>query len=426
MNNIALILLLHIIVLSHEKANAQGSRLIGRANYVWTGSAYVPIDTTGYFYATHRGGDLCHPLNFDSAITKVYGSSLTNYKRILKTYTGSGSLTRATTSTWNASTWRDSCRHSMTSSGGHLTSPLLCETWSGTSWDSAYKKVFTYVTSGDILNVKRYAYTSSGFVLDSERVFTYGAGTTNSQGQQYDFDYEQGTFYNTNDYSYTVPNRELFATSTHGYWSGSTIVYCFRYNYNYDGSGNLITKTFQVYNATTGAWDNKRLFTYSSFTTGHMPLLEIDMQWDTTGAGFWYNYEKFDYTYNSFNQMTSRTGYAWSGSAWAYALGQSLSYYYYEGYNPLAVASKDETMQLSIFPNPAKDVLHISIQQTEPAALTIALYDMAGREVFEANIAAKSKTETNIHTTHLPAGNYVVKVTGRDSARSEKVIISHQ
>lgn len=74
---------------------------------------------------------------------------------------------------------------------------------------------------------------------------------------------------------------------------------------------------------------------------------------------------------------------------------------------------------LSLFPNPAADVVRISC----PATITsVAISDMTGRTVAEPTVSGKDMT---VSTSDLANGMYLFRITTADGTYTEKVTISH-
>jgi len=78
--------------------------------------------------------------------------------------------------------------------------------------------------------------------------------------------------------------------------------------------------------------------------------------------------------------------------------------------------------ELSVAPNPARDVLHVSYRLTEDEALRMALYDMLGREV----LAARESPGPGWHVSMLPvagvsSGQYILAL--RTGSGSENISV---
>ncbi len=82
-------------------------------------------------------------------------------------------------------------------------------------------------------------------------------------------------------------------------------------------------------------------------------------------------------------------------------------------------------LDFSIFPNPAKDHLNILVEIEREGPLDIALYDQAGRRVYELKRHSISKGHQMItlNNLNLPTGIYIVKVRAGNVFRTEKVVV---
>ena len=75
--------------------------------------------------------------------------------------------------------------------------------------------------------------------------------------------------------------------------------------------------------------------------------------------------------------------------------------------------NETEKTNLKVFPNPVRDILNISTQQSK---LKVQLYDMQGKLILHKNINVNNNYELNI--TDIVTGNYILNI--RDS--NDKII----
>jgi serine protease AprX len=83
---------------------------------------------------------------------------------------------------------------------------------------------------------------------------------------------------------------------------------------------------------------------------------------------------------------------------------------------------KNELSKVTVWPNPAKDVLNVNFGQ-ELSNGSASLTDMSGRMVFQTKSGAISGQNLTINTSGLSSGFYVLTVTSKDKSLSKKVII---
>ena len=79
----------------------------------------------------------------------------------------------------------------------------------------------------------------------------------------------------------------------------------------------------------------------------------------------------------------------------------------------------DKTI-FSIYPNPAKDLVHINSNRNNGLA-NIMVYDMNGRQVLKSKIDLV--TTNTINTSRLQSGIYVIKIFGNNISHTQKLII---
>jgi len=77
---------------------------------------------------------------------------------------------------------------------------------------------------------------------------------------------------------------------------------------------------------------------------------------------------------------------------------------------------ENEAIRISIFPNPATDVLNIASESIS----RVEVFNMAGQRVWEGQY---SENEITIATSNWAPGTYMVKVTAQGTAKVEKVIV---
>jgi hypothetical protein len=126
---------------------------------------------------------------------------------------------------------------------------------------------------------------------------------------------------------------------------------------------------------------------------------------------------------------------AWN-SSYPYAVGPT----FYGTYSDRSVSSVSETTttyttatgshlvdmeetNISIFPNPASDLIAIQVKGLVKTKLTVELYDVTGKKVRVQTIL-RGQTIGCFDTQSLYEGTYILKITNGDSVKIEKVVIS--
>ena len=83
--------------------------------------------------------------------------------------------------------------------------------------------------------------------------------------------------------------------------------------------------------------------------------------------------------------------------------------------------SQINSASITVFPNPANDVLTISISQQTISPITISIYDITGRLM---NAVKTNKNNTSIDVSNLNNGIYFINITGSDFNTSRKISIN--
>ena len=88
-----------------------------------------------------------------------------------------------------------------------------------------------------------------------------------------------------------------------------------------------------------------------------------------------------------------------------------------------SVSVKPELLErlITVYPNPARDRLHVDLNGLEFREAKLALHDLQGRQALPAQSLQKGETETAFDLSELPKGIYFLRITV-DERRMEKKI----
>jgi hypothetical protein len=91
---------------------------------------------------------------------------------------------------------------------------------------------------------------------------------------------------------------------------------------------------------------------------------------------------------------------------------------------PLKTKEKPVIPDFSIYPNPAKDKLNILVEAQESGPVTIELFDLSGRKVYEMKKPNISKGHQLITLRNLKvaSGEYIMSIRAGNVKRNEKVV----
>jgi hypothetical protein len=101
--------------------------------------------------------------------------------------------------------------------------------------------------------------------------------------------------------------------------------------------------------------------------------------------------------------------------------------YYYSTYGSSGVAQlSNATCHLNVYPNPAANFVNIDMQWQNPQAFSVAIYDIQGRLMQSWSEAATAHYEKLIPISHIPAGNYFIKITNSNNEQiTKQLVVTH-
>ena len=426
-----LLFTLALPVLLCQSAQAQtGSRLIAKADWHNDGAVFVPTDTTNYTYSGGRGGDLTHKMKFDEAIMSNYDGTAAAFVATmdtLQTFDANNNLETRIARSWNAIllSWTNVSKSLYFYSAGNL-STVVYQVWDGSNFINSSNHVYTYDPSNRLTQDKYGIWNSltAAFDASSEINYFYDGSGNMIQKNNVAISGTSFTQVNQENYSYDAANHLL--TDVYSQWNGLAYVPQYMTTNTYDTVGDRLTSQYSTYNSGTSTWNNVTLHTYSGFNTVMMPTAELDQVWDTTGGGMWDNSIMYTYTYNTNNQLTNSVGESWNVAGfWEYANGDMKSNYYYEDFSTTGVKNVAANGNVSIFPNPAQNMININLSWNQALAFTVTVLDMGGRVVRQWSVAATAQYSTSLSVNNFTAGNYIVKINGTSGEFTQQIVVAH-
>jgi hypothetical protein len=167
-------------------------------------------------------------------------------------------------------------------------------------------------------------------------------------------------------------------------------------------------------------------------------------------SGYWYywnndswaNNMRVDYEYS--DGLVTGIGYTWSETGWVYGdalldlqlcddgnvqffsewWGSKAEAYYSTLFTGASEQSQI-TGEFSLYPNPARDFIHITSGIGEKANITMNVYDLSGKKLesvsYDRNSPGKQTFELN--TSNLDPGTYLLQIRSGNSSSTQKVTI---
>jgi alpha-tubulin suppressor-like RCC1 family protein len=131
-----------------------------------------------------------------------------------------------------------------------------------------------------------------------------------------------------------------------------------------------------------------------------------------------WKYLKPNYSYCQLGIKTDGTLWGWGSNQWGQTTGNGTNTIYYSptiiNCPTLSTDSENFTNNVSLFPNPVKDILYF---QTEENILKIDIFDIIGRK-FETSTIIDNK----IDLSELKSGSYIIKLYTEKGILNKKII----
>ncbi|NQU35231.1 MAG: T9SS type A sorting domain-containing protein, partial [Bacteroidetes bacterium] len=93
--------------------------------------------------------------------------------------------------------------------------------------------------------------------------------------------------------------------------------------------------------------------------------------------------------------------------------------------NQMVVGVDNNNMisSFEVYPNPAKDILNISIDLDDKAIVDCRIYNQAGQLIHNQNIVGANSGSISIDISALNAGTYFVQLSGKEGYSITKKIL---
>lgn len=298
----------------------------------------------------------------------------------------SNGLQQALTESWVNGEWQNAVRATYTDNNGYL-HYILREQWNGEGWHTTGQTTYTNTAEGDIDNVVGQDGDGSNWTNSNKSLWSYNedgnvATITNQMWNGNAWQNQSIIHYSYNDTGKVT--HILMENWNAGNSAWETYL---QQNYTLNDAGEPSEILMQLYDATGDTWTDYSRQT-NTYTGGLLSyyLLEIHV------AGSWINSTEVNRTFDSQDRIAQEIMNLWNGNDW----GASSRITYTYGILGLAEFNRPG---LSIYPNPASDILHISTTDNLKA---VSAYDLQGRAVMLAGNADA------VDVSALPAGIYIL------------------
>ncbi|RYD57151.1 MAG: T9SS type A sorting domain-containing protein [Sphingobacteriales bacterium] len=403
---------------SAGKTTTTLSRLVGSSSSRDVNGTLARVDTFRATYTGDRGFDAqLEEWKFDSAMGWDFenGNTVESY-RTSHTFDANDRIATSKSETKDGATWTIESMERMNYTSAGLINEYVSAYFNGTNWDST-KNVNVYDGSGKSLGSlsQKWDASSSSWINSYRNRTVYASGEVDSSIFE---SWDAGS-----------SNWKMQSVTKNAYLSGklNTAISYFNNNgsweitqkatYTYNSGGQVQSDLYQSWNTMTSTWEDRHRNTYTYNTAGD-ETLSLGESYDN---GAWENNDKTEMSYNSFRQPTVESEYTWDNGQWVMDYQDR---YYYDIYFPTSVSDVNTAKNmLSVFPVPAKDKVSFKINLSQTTNANIAIYDMSGKMVKTMALPTAQQYNGSIDIASLPAGSYVIKMTGAGAPVTQKLNI---
>lgn len=372
----------------------------------WLWNSYCPFgvvmfDTFGYAAKS----SYAYSSNKMAGVTNEYYPTIPGSKdRIAYYYDAGGRLTNALYFDYFGSSWDTiGASNFYYNSSGYLITDSGSANFGGGYWEPSDKTVFSYDGSGNVTYIQTFADSSGFWQPASRRVLTYYPGNLLCTDSASDYLSFNGSWYSSSkdSFGYTT-GVSYFTSSLTKTFVNDTIMYKCTSSKHISSSGLPDTLFYKMYAGYPGP---PKLY------TGYKTSFVYDSYKNPTIAT--------EYNYNIMDTATEAGWYNTSISR--------IFYYYYETYMSDGVRNVVPSKErISIYPNPANDIVHIARPDFVKGTLTtIKLINQLGQILRMENLPWMKETET-IYIGNLAAGMYMVVIEDHEGKPlSMQKIVKH-
>jgi len=327
---------------------------------------------------------------------------------------------------------------------------MLTESWNGSGWDNSFKFTQSYDTHGNEYESDSYFWTGASWMQVS--------GTRSTYSYTPD-DYVQQIVYEGYVMLQGWANmlKDIFTLDANGY---PTDILYQKFAGGWVDTARYINITWHMYDpySGNGAYSFYQKDDWSG--SDWVPSLQSTTTYDGTGGsvetqksytgGVWVNYMRYTIVMSQGLVQSTKTE-QWQGGLWVQTEGNNFNYTFdgidmtqmiVQTYDQeLATYVNDSRIDFSdflhitgiedhslaggmtIYPNPATDVLNIAFDNANPSSVDIVILNIEGQKVYEQKAGGAIEPRTlTIDVSTLPEGVYFLRVTGDNTSYVSRFI----
>lgn len=375
------------------------------------------------------------------------------------TYDSERNLLTSIWQSWQNGNWQNTSKTTYTYYNNKLLTRTL-QTWTSSGWTNFEKITNTYDLNGNHSTHKAERWVDNEWINDVYVLYFYDNQNNLTSGirqiwnavywlnsQEYSYSYSSSgklllaTIKNWEDDDWVNFYKETYSYTNNRLseyigmeWNGTSWQNSTKYNYTYTDAGFLFTAIGQQW--ASGQWQNLERSQYSYNTFGGI-LSGLVQNW---ASAVWQNNMLITNAYDENGNALSANVHFWDGSAWMQnqdallELCYSNCYLknYYTGYRATAhyisavvgLPQHERKATISLFPNPAKESIHLATTLPEETMIGVKLFSSDGRFAACLYEGKAQLLPKQLSTEHLPNGIYFCTIQTQYNTEAIKIIIN--
>jgi len=408
-----------IFIISSHSINAQTHKIDSLYLYNWS-NGLNNWDTNNFtkelFTYNNKGAKETKLLRLNGD-----GTTWVNFYQFDKTYDTNNNLLKNSQQNWDSSTssWIDMHKYEYQFDVSNNEIEDIHSLFYSSVWNLSTKSNSTYGSDGVVSKISQ-TYSGGSFVNNKKYSYSYeNAKVDTLLTQKWD---SPTSFWQNEErtiYTYTgslVTGEDVIRYNIgNGNWNNYIFT---KYTYTYNADGNILTSVKQLWNASAGELKDVEK-NFHSYTNGN--LTELINEECSISTGICTNNFRYTQTFDSNNNITEKifddwitATNSWKGTLkWVYFLSDVHAFSLHVDFQ--------KTTNSTIYPNPIKDVLHLSFSSPIKENTSIEVYDLNSKLVLKKQLQ-KNSSVINIPFQKQAKGIYFVRIYENSKVETFKVI----
>ena len=296
-------------------------------------------------------------------------------------------ILQQTNQVWSSGTWVNADQYIFTYDIANRPISEIYQRWDSTGWNNDFETLYTYNSDGDPIVFEYKNWISGNWQKEEKRCYYYTTGTLDSF---------------VRFFAQVIGGDTIYTHENVGY-------------YYYSSAGDTV-----ILNNTYGTDTFFRVI--NTYDAHKNTTLRAEYALDPTLTG--YSSNKWDYSYNANNKLTTEYYYDMDTSGrWAFS---GLNRFSYEAYTPAGIkAINEDAGHILVYPSPAQNMVTIKLNWAESLPFSMSIYDNIGRVVRVWKEPAMTSCTKTIVTAGIPNGNYIIKATNGAEEQTGRFVVGN-